>query len=79
MYDCQNDSQGTDTYSVMMEMLKKLLGSTKCSMVSDSLALKRTVAIQITGILCWELHCEVILTENFPEKAVADNLERQAE
>lgn len=37
--------------------------------------LERTMAIQITGILCWTLLCEVILTEYyFPERAVADNL-----
>lgn len=39
------------------------------------LELERTVAIQITGILCWELHCEVILTENFPEKLLQITLE----
>lgn len=36
--------------------------------------LERTMGIQITGILCWELQCEVILTEHFPKKAVAGNL-----
>lgn len=38
------------------------------------LELQRPLAIQITGILRWDLNCEVILTEHFPEKSVADNL-----
>lgn len=42
--------------------------------VRPFLDLQRTMAIQITGILCWDLHFEVIFTEYFPEKAVADNL-----
>lgn len=42
--------------------------------VRPFLDLERTMAIQITGILCWDPHCEVILTEHFPEKTVANNV-----